>query len=371
MKFQMYGMQSLTGLSNICKVYTMKMRIKTGVIFVLSSFLLLTLSGCYAPNQVDDTQTSDRNSGTDSRYETIDQWNCAWYVYWDTDVREELSAIKANVASLCMFSCFFDDDAKIYIPQDFSELQKLAKDLKFPMVYLSFTNDVQHTDGSVTQKDTEILRRLWTDKSRMKKTADDLLATVRSMGVEGIEIDFENIQDSDLWSDYICFLNVLWEKAKTENLSLRVVLGVNAPIENKMFPIGPSYTVMCYNLYGTHSGPGPKADAAFLRETAGKFSKLTNVSYALSTGGFEWDANDKVTRSLTQKMAEELLSEYACMSERDQASQALYYNYQEDGEEFTVWYADAQTLSAWRKVLRDTDPDAEFDLWRIGGNLWK
>lgn len=31
---------------------------------------------------------------------------------------------------------------------------------------------------------------------------------------------------------------------------------------------------MCYNLFGTHSGPGPKADRAFLEQMVARMSNI-------------------------------------------------------------------------------------------------
>lgn len=301
------------------------------------------------------------------------RWNCAWYVYWDADVWDEFLLLteEKELSSASMFACYFSDDGQLYVPQGFSALREIADELSFPMVYQSFTNDVQHTDGSATQKDPEFLRDLWSDAERTEETAEAMLTMTKSVGADGIEIDFENIKEPGLWADYVRFLELVWEKAQAEELSMRVVLSVNVPVEDLNFPTGPEYSVMCYNLYGTHSGPGPKADTDFLKVTAEKFSKLQNITYALATGGFEWNGDDAVTRSLTQEAAEALAEEYECEPERDKSSGDLYYIYQENGEKFTVWYADEQTLATWRSSILDVDSGAKFDLWRVGGNRWQ
>lgn len=311
--------------------------------------------------------------GTKPQIEDTGDWNCVWYVYWDADVWDEFLLLMGatEFSSASMFSCYFSEDGQLYVPQGFSELKEMAEELAISVTYLSFVNDVQHTDGSATQKDPELLRNLWADAERTEETADAMLAMAKSMGADGIEIDFENIKEPELWTDYIRFLELIWDKAQADELSMRVVLGVNAPVESLNFPTGPEYSVMCYNLYGSHSGPGPKADVDFLRNTAEKFVGLQNVTYALATGGFAWDDKGTAIRSLTQEEAEALAEEFACKPQRDKSSQDLYYKYQENGEEFTVWYADGQTLAVWRGAILGVDPSAEFDLWRMGGNRWQ
>lgn len=375
------------------------MRMKQYIFRVLLSVVVMFgLSACGTADETGSQAQKDSDYKEDSKYtedsgyaddcgyvkdtEYVDdngyindtgRWNCAWYVYWDTDVLDEFLLLTktSDFSAASMFSCYFSEDGQIYMPQGFSVLREMAEELAFPVTYLSYTNDVQHNDGSAAQKDPEFLRDLWADTERTEETADAMLAMTRSMGADGIEIDFENIKDPELWTGYAQFLELIWDKAQAEDLSMRVVLGVNTPVEDLDFPAGPEYSVMCYNLYGTHSGPGPKADTDFLKKTAEKFSKLQHVTFALATGGFEWNDDGAVTRSLTQEAAEMLAEEVMCEPKRDKSSGALYYTYQNNGKMFTVWYADAKTLEAWRSAILEVESGAEFDLWRVGGNRWQ
>ena len=297
-------------------------------------------------------------------------WNCAWYVYWDSDVADELKALQDDADSICLFAGYFDDEANVYMPEAMARDRALLAELQAPMVYVSFTNDVQHADGTATQKDVQLLTKLWSDRARMEATADALLDTVRDMDAGGIEIDFENIKDDETWTSYGSFLQVLADKAEESGAAVRVVLPVTAPVDTLALPENAEYTVMCYNLHGLGSSPGPKADAAFLKKTAEKFSVLPHAVYALATGGFEWDGDGRGVRSLTQAQAETLAAENDAKTKRDGGSGALYFTYRDGDEKHTVWYADAQTLADWRGVILQTDADAGFDLWRVGGNTW-
>ena len=65
-----------------------------------------------------------------------------------------------------------------------------------------------------------------------------------------------------------------------------------------------------------------------------------------------------------------LCREHGTEPVRDPDSAALAAVYQEDGETFTMVYADGITLSAWQSALRDAAGEpVSFDLWRSGGNL--
>ena len=87
-------------------------------------------------------------------------------------------------------------------------------------------------------------------------------------------------------------------------IRLRVVLPWDAP-KYAALPAGPEYTVMCYNLFGYHSGPGPKADVPFLTETCALYQNQPYTTrMAFANGGFAW--RDSGISALTQTEAEAL-----------------------------------------------------------------
>lgn len=276
------------------------------------------------------------------------KWDTAWVVYWDPELKE-------RAEKFCLFSCLFEESGEVILPQELEEI----KDELPGTVFLSFTNDVRHPDGTAVQKDAAFLEQQWKDPG-MEEMIDSILELSSSFGAGGIEIDFENLGKAGLWEKFITFLEKLYSRTEEEGLPLRVVLGVDAPVED--LPEGPEYAVMCYNLYGTHSGPGPKADLAFLEDTAGRFSSLPGIHYALATGGFLWKGEE--VQSLTQVQAEEMAAEKNAKPGRDPGSYALSFSWREA----TVWYADGTTLARWQQQIREVDGDARFDLWRAGGN---
>ena len=294
-------------------------------------------------------------------------WNTIWLVYWDVEaVNEEAQRQvppKANIA----FACHYDDSGTLYMPDSLAELCEAVRGLPGEH-YLSVTNDVHHVDGTATQKDPKLAALLF--DNGMEHAAQALLDKVRELDFDGLEIDFENIKDLSLWQRYTEFLSLLWQKASDASILFRVVLPCSAPVDSITLPDGPAYTVMCYNLFGTHSGPGPKADSAFLRDTAEKFRGVPNLSYALAAGGFIWDREGRTVCSVTEQKAVTICREYGARVTRDPDSAALTATYREGGETYTIVYADGITLATWQSVLRsEAGEHASFDLWRAGGNL--
>jgi hypothetical protein len=128
---------------------------------------------------------------------------------------------------------------------------------------------------------------------------------------------------------------------------------------------------MCYNLYGTHSGPGPKADRNFLQSVFAVNRALPGQpSIAFATGGFDWGEDGTVV-SLTQSDAVAIQEGNGISTERisrDSESAVLYFSYYDlAGLSHEVWYADGETLAFWRSLALDAGY-ISFDLFRLGGN---
>ncbi len=297
-----------------------------------------------------------------------------WLAYWNyTGYEEELACFSETDKAVSVFGVLFDEngDTPFMTPETEELLQKVMSE-KSPeeKVYLSFINDLRLADGSYSNKDVELLARLFTEEDSRREHVEEIVKLAVVSGVDGIEIDYENIKkDETLWEPFCLFLELLKEKCDENGLLLRAVLGAY-DVNKASFPEGIEYAVMCYNLYGTHSGPGPKADVTFLKETFERCKNLPGgVSAAYSTGGFIW-ADEKCEKAITELEAKELyvtLGEAAGELVRDEASGALHFTYEQDGVKKEVWYADGETLSLWKNTAKEFGI-TKFSLWKAGGN---
>lgn len=284
----------------------------------------------------------------------------AWAVYWDNNARA------LDNCNLVLFSCYFNEDGSIYVPP------ALEKRSPSPVsaghqIYLSFTNDVQHADGSATQKSPELLQWLFESEQRMRSTLEDMVKLSLQWSCQGIELDFEKLgKDMQLWEGMVQFIQLARQLTQDQGMLLRVVLPCNAPVEELTLPEDISYSVMCYNLYGPHSGPGAKADKDFLTQVAQRFSGIPNIHFALANGGFVWDSSGKTVQSVTAAEAHARAQKFHASVRRDKSSGACYYTYRSQGERFTVWYGDTNTLAYWQEVLGAAlGREAIVDLWRL------
>lgn len=352
---------------------------KTALLMLVLLLGILILGGCdgmnpgtggeTAPPEGTDPQIFEEGNGT----ATLPEEYFLWMAYWNYDgFNQELECFEETPKAVSVFGVLFDEKGdEPFLPPETLELLHNVKMVskEEDSIYLSFINDLRLADGSFSNKDVALLERLLKEEGR-KLHASKIVEIALQSGVDGVEIDYENIKkDESLWEPFAQFLEVLKKQCDENNLKLRVVLGAY-DVNKTTFPEGIEYAVMCYNLYGTHSGPGPKADKAFLKETFARCSNLPGeVSAAFSTGGFVW-SDGQYERAVTETEAREI---YALAEGkvgellRDEESGAMHFTFEEEGVTKELWYADGETLRQWKAVAKECGI-RKFSLWKVGGN---
>ena len=296
-----------------------------------------------------------------------------WYPYWNNDTADaELDRIGEDLDTICFFAAYFDKNSKLFIPDNMKDKIKEYRSsgyLKEKTSYLTIVNDKLLEEGS-SLKDTDLLREVIGKDELYEKHADDVIKLTKKMKLDGVEIDYEAIKkDAELWGHFNEFIKVLSEKASKENLKLRVLFEPSAPIDSFEWPEYPEYVMMCYNLKGYGTEPGPKADLAFINDLYNKMSVLNgSINMAFATGGFDFSSGGAVSQ-LNFKDAVSLRKDHSAISERDSGSAALHFEYEDElGQKHEVWYADGETLQTWMKTAKDAGCN-RISVWRLGGNM--
>ncbi|NLL92458.1 MAG: hypothetical protein GX222_08640 [Ruminococcaceae bacterium] len=355
----------------------MKIRKIIGLLVLLS--LMGILCGCANSQEVEkhsseQSQTSDMTEQSQEQDlpEIVPKFS-AWAVYWDFDnLKSELEAIKDDLISICFFEVFYDEAGKFVVPEELEEIRTVLGEVEFDEAfhtYLTFVNDFKLQDGGISNKDLSRTIPFFETESDAQNHADKIVSLTKELGYDGVEIDYEALGKTDIvWDNYLMFLEELRRKCEEQQLMLKVVLEPNAPF-HKDFPENIEYVVMCYNLYGGHSGMGPKATPEFIKELIGRAGHISEkVSFAIATGGFDWRADGKTT-ALTQRVAESLSLEHEAKVVRDDESGCMVFEYtDEDNMLHTVWYADVCTLQKWTDTIRKESPKSTVSIWRLNGN---
>lgn len=285
-----------------------------------------------------------------------------WTVYWDIDnpwktIKKESS----NIDAIGNFAALYDEtnNNKLFLADGSKTLDKrMESNSQTKQIdrYMTVVNDTKTSD-----KSTDLVESLIGTKAKAQKHAKEIVALAKKNDFNGIEIDYEQIRDNtSLWKEFIVFEKYLYKLCKQDKLKLRIILEPSTPVSKISLPKGPEYVVMCYNLYGYGTEPGPKANYKFLKKTVKDFEKLGNVSYALSNGGFDFDGDTVI--SVTTSDINKLLKKYKKTPKRDSKSGALYFTY----GTHTVWYADNTTLLKWAQCLdKATGHQVGISVWRM------
>ena len=301
----------------------------------------------------------------------------AWTAYWDMDQgMREYRQIQGHMSKLSYFAAYFNAQDQLFVPAEVQTAKERAgKKNTGTAAYLTIVNDYKASAGKTTEKDLAVLRRVLADDEAVDRHVAEILALARQGGYDGIEIDYEKVwKDKALFQRYMDFIYRLSAAAIHDELKLRVILEPSVPMDAP-FCRGPEYVVMFYNLYGTHSGPGPKADEAFILKTIKRMEKLPGKkAAAFSTGGCLWERSGPLgivsgptKRFIDEQTAMELQKKHSSELKRDGDSAALYFDYEEQGKKYTVWYADQETLNAWITIAAENGI-TDISLWRLGGN---
>ena len=318
------------------------------IIFGLLCLVVLSLSSCASAGKLQAPPMEAEKS--------------AWLVYWDWD--RGAGEAQPNDA-LVAFAAGFDEQGRIALPAELTAA-RLAR-LPLERSYLSFVND-QKQGSKTVLKDIKLLKKLLTKKALRKQHVSDIIALGKRYRFSGVEIDYENIwRDAALMKSYAEFVGELRDECRAQDLKLRVVLEPKTLRYAKLLPQDVEYVVMFYNLYGGHSGPGPKADRRFIWRTLSQAAKLPGTpNVAFANGGFDWTAPKKA-KSITLAQAVALQKQYRAEPVRDEGSRALHFTYNRDGQEHTVWYADAETLAYWENLAQVVG-FKRISIWRLGGS---
>lgn len=297
----------------------------------------------------------------------------AWIAYWDLPRgMAEWRAHPGLFDTVRVFAASFNDKDQPYLAPEWEALFHGDVEHAFGRTpaFLTVVNDLTPPSGKNARlKDPALVKRLVSTPAARAAHSDALIALAKRSRFAGLEIDYENITADD-WPAFLDFIRELYQRTSQQGLALSVLLQPQARYLGKPLPVGPQYLLMGYNLFGSHSGPGPKATPAFLADQANALraiGALSATGLALSTGGFDW-TEGKSAVQLDETAAATLVARKKVPSTRSAPDGYLVSQYRDaEGKSHEIWHADAQTLSTLWQAARAAG-FSRLAIWRLGGN---
>ena len=297
----------------------------------------------------------------------------AWIADWDLAKGvAEWRAHQGLFTSVRVFAAYFDErDHPALSPAWAAAVGNDVKTVFGPTpALLTVVNDMVTPSGKGNKlKDPELVRRLVSSPQARAGHIAELIRLTERYRFAGLEIDYENVTAAT-WPEFSVFVAELYAATTARGLALSVVLQPQRRYLAAPMPAGPDYVLMGYNLFGSHSGPGPKATPKFLAEQADSLRAiglLDAASLALATGGFDW-TNGKDAKQLGEAEAASLIAQKQLQPSRSDPDGYLVSRYRDEaGKNHEVWHADAATFAVLWQAAR-TAGFSRLVLWRLGGN---
>lgn len=289
----------------------------------------------------------------------------AWVVYFDaTRGMVELELHGALFDRVSLFAYELDSTGALRPAPGMAEMVapflSSARRQNFAP-WVTVVNDVRYSRDSAIAKDPSLIHALISDSERRIAHAIEIAERASADGFSGIHLDYEQLDSGDSLA-FNAFVVELEGQLRSRGLGFEVVVEpLSGPVPDR---IGQGVTVMAYDLFGVHSGPGPRSTPAFVSELGlrGSADVDSMPSLAVAVGGFVWDTGGEV-EAVDWSRAHQLAAtaEEARRGSEDRVPSALL----PDGS--ALYYDDAESIAskweaAWHAGFR------RLAVWRLGGN---
>lgn len=302
------------------------------------------------------------------------------------DMKNSAAAFRNNIGSFREVNPFvynFDENGDIKAAPDavMEEYRAICKDARERSIKIvpTIVNDITYKDASVKPKlkDPRIIHDILSNPGRLAAHIKQIIGIAASGDIDGVEIDYEDLYYEDRES-FSSFLKVLSSELKKIEKTLSVVVQPKTKESAKNGPGAQDWKsisdyadiikIMCYNLHGPFSGPGPLSTPEFVKEVilfAGSCGvPKEKTAIALPLGGFDW--SEGKASGVTFKNAEKSAISYGAKMEWDAENSSRHFKYEKNGVSHEVWFEDRYSI-AGKLCIMERLGIHKLSLWRSGG----
>lgn len=304
-----------------------------------------------------------------------------WLTYFSFD--QSFSSFKNNAdffSEVNPFIYAFAKDSLIIMAPGFNEIRlknitNFARNKNIKVIP-TVVNDVidQETGFALSLKDPVIIHTALAGQTATNRHIENIISLVEKNDFDGIEIDYENIarEDAAQFTEFIRLLSsAMHSRGKTLNIVLepKFFSGLRPVLNNQELSLiaasCDTVKLMCYNMHGLFSKPGPVATPGWIKQllrAAERTIPKQKLCAAFALHGFAWKADKAV--SLTYKEIQVLIEEYKPEILRDNNS-VPYFKYIEANKTVVVWFEDATSIAAKVKIVH-AEGFKKIAFWRLG-----
>ncbi|MDA8146556.1 MAG: glycosyl hydrolase family 18 protein [Thermaerobacter sp.] len=222
--------------------------------------------------------------------------------------------------------------------------------------------------------------RFLRDPADRQRAVANLLAAVRSLGLDGVNVDFEGLGPADR-ADLTAFVQQLHRLLAARGLSTTVAVGAKTSDHWYLDPPGAAYdyaalaqasdgvVIMAYDQHSPGTAPGPVASLAWVRQ--GVNYALTRVPankliLGIADYGYDWSSDGSV-HSLSAAQAIALADQEGVPIAWSSAAQEPHFSYTGPRRNLhQVWFEDSWSVAFKLRLFRQAGL-AGAGLWHLGG----
>lgn len=210
-----------------------------------------------------------------------------------------------------------------------------------------------------------------------------LVDLVGVRGYDGLDVDYENLApgDRDRYTAFVTELaNTLHAKGKRLSVAVHPKTsepgswsGPQAQDYAALGRVVDRLRVMAYDYHWATSGPGAVAPMSWVDDVA-RFAASQvapeKVQLGMPLYGYDWNGN--VGEGVTYDVVMARMGQYGATRQWSTTDAAPWFSYTAGGTTHTVWYEDAQSVTAKLPIV-DRHGLGGAVFWRLGGedpNIW-
>jgi spore germination protein YaaH len=241
-------------------------------------------------------------------------------------------------------------------------------------LFATVTNST--SSGSAFSRD--VAAAVLASPDRRRRFVDDLVTLVKTMGYDGVDLDWEGLKPADR-DRFSALVDQLAAALHGEGrfLSIAVIPKTSEPGEwdNQKYAdwsrIGKAvdeFKIMTYSFSGPWGDPGPQAPLAWVDRVltfAERSVPPGKVFMGLPFYGFDWHGGSVATVSAHRGAS--LAQAHGAIVNRDPASQEATMTFTDGGVTHTVYFQDEKAIAAKLAALRADHPRiAGISAWVMG-----
>lgn len=291
-----------------------------------------------------------------------------WVAWWKEDPGYKMiSAQKGSISEVSPFWFRLNNDLEYDQKGNLSKRTEIIDNLKKDKIKIYPTLSALFGDKNI--------HLLLNNSEKQKVLIDRLVTDLKSLKVDGLDLDFEGINKSDK-SRFVTFVSDLKRELEKNKMVLVVTLqaqtGKNDPDVVKgqdlksLGQVADEIRIMAYDKHGTFSGAGAITPNDWLKNVVIYCKSVVpdeKLVIGLPSYGYIWPINGPANGYQFDEFSLYIKeSSESVKTIRDSDSGEMIY----EGQTFTGYLSDAESIKQKMLLVRDLGIN-KFSIWNLGG----